>query len=179
MHKITSLYQLCYPWQVGMAGALLLGEEAVGESKFWECIIFDEGFEQFPVLQGKVGEGWALCAPGVACGGDLGAGCAFPQSCEAACASGPALLSFGHCSLCAHQLRCSPRLCPHAVALCGSHHGFAVAVVGALPLAAGCLRLHGRHLPQMPARLLVLKLEWQVVGPQAPMVLLPRRQPAC
>lgn len=103
-----------------------------------------------------VGMTWVLAVPA-------------PSSCEPACASGPALLSSCHCSPCACQLRCSSRLCPRAVALCGSHQGFAIAVVGALPLPAGCLRLHGRRPPQMLARLLVLKLEWWVVGPRTPM----------
>lgn len=90
-----------------------------------------------------------------------------PSCCQPACASGPVLLSSYHCSPCSRQQRCSSQLCPRAVALCGSHQGFAVAVVGALPLPAGCLCLHSRHLPQMLGRL--LKLEHWVVGPQTPM----------
>lgn len=89
---------------------------------------------------------------------------AAPSSCEPACASGPALLSSRPCSPRARRQGRGSWPRPRAVALRGSHRGFAVAVVGALPLAAGCLRLHARRLPQMLARLSVLKLERRGCG---------------
>lgn len=175
MHTITSLSQPCYPWQLGRAAALLLREEAASElDKVLEHILFDGGFERFPVLRGQRegrsglcvhlrwhrGTTWVLPAP---------------SSCHLACASGPALPFSCHCSPCARQLRCSSRLCPQAVALGGSHQGFAASVVEALPLAAGCQRRRGRRPPQMLARLSVLKLERRVAGPPAPVAARARR----
>lgn len=141
----------------------------MNQTRFSYCGVFDRSFGQIPVVQGQgrarsglcthlgqhAGLRWVLAVPAA-------------SSCDPARASGPALCSSCRCSPCARRLRCRSRLCPHAVTLGGSHQGFAV--VGALPLAAGCLHLHGRRLPQMPARLLVLKLEWRAVGPQRPMV---------
>lgn len=135
----------------------------MNQTRFSDCGVFDRSFGQIPVVQGQgrarsglcthlgqhAGLRWVLAVPAA-------------SSCDPARASGPALCSSCQCSPCARRPRCRSRLCPHAVTLGGSHQGFAV--VGALPLAAGCLHLHGRRLPQMPARLLVLKLERRVVG---------------
>lgn len=141
----------------------------MNQTRFSDCGVFDRSFGQIPVVQGQGRAGSGLCTHlGQHAGLRWMLAVPAASSCDPACASGPALCSSCRCSPCARRLRCRSRLCPHAVTLGGSHQGFAV--VGALPLAAGCLHLHGRRLPQMPARLLVLKLERRVVGPQRPMV---------
>lgn len=149
MHNRTSLSRLCYPWCPEVAGALLLRGELGESDKLFRVQNFGPGFGQFS--RGEGGHEMGSARTGGSTQGSSGCWLCLPLQLPSCPCFWPGIMLLPPVLSLRPSAGIRSRPRPHAVPPGRSHQG--PAVVGALPPAAGCLRLHGRRLAEMPARL--------------------------